>query len=159
MLCDLEVVTKSGQTFASQVAYHKGHYKNPLSDDEVGEKFLSLAEGVLPASRADGLLAPPVGTGKSNRHPRPYSAGQERVRPCLDYPVKSSSESSVYKSSFNCSSTFRATLLAASYNATISGCCSRAGAIAIVLYRSDSGAFTVEHIKTGFWRIPSRHLF
>ena len=57
MLCDLEVVTGSGQTFSSQVAYHKGHYRNPLSDDEVGEKFLGLAEGVLPASRANGLLA------------------------------------------------------------------------------------------------------
>ena len=57
MLCDLEVVTGSGQTFSSQVAYHKGHYKNPLSDDEVGQKFLGLAEGVLPDSRANGLLA------------------------------------------------------------------------------------------------------
>ena len=57
MLCDLEVVTGSGQTFSSQVAYHKGHYRNPLSDDEVGEKFLGLAEGVLPASRANSLLA------------------------------------------------------------------------------------------------------
>ncbi len=57
MLCDLEVVTKTGQTYSSQVAYHKGHYKNPLSDKELEEKFRSLAEGVLPESRANGLLA------------------------------------------------------------------------------------------------------
>ena len=57
MLCDLEVVTNSGQTYSSQVAYHKGHYKNPLSDRELEEKFRGLAEGVIPESRANGLLA------------------------------------------------------------------------------------------------------
>ena len=56
MLCDLEVVTTSGQRYSSQVAYHKGHYKNPLTDAEVEDKFRSLAAEHLPADRIDALL-------------------------------------------------------------------------------------------------------
>ncbi len=56
MLCDLEVVTASGQRYSSQVAYHKGHYKNPLSDAEVEDKFRSLAVGPLTEAQADALL-------------------------------------------------------------------------------------------------------
>ena len=57
MLCDLEVVTTSGQRYSSQVAYHKGHYKNPLTDAEVEDKFFSLAAECLPPDRIDALLA------------------------------------------------------------------------------------------------------
>ena len=57
MLCDLEVVTTSGQRYSSQVAYHKGHYKNPLTDAEVEDKFRSLAAEHLPADRIDALLS------------------------------------------------------------------------------------------------------
>ena len=57
MLCDLELVTTSGQRYSSQVAYHKGHYKNPLTDAEVEDKFRSLAAERLPAGRIDALLA------------------------------------------------------------------------------------------------------
>ena len=56
MLCDLEVVTTTGQRYSSQVAYHKGHYKNPLTDAEVEDKFRSLAAERLPADRIDALL-------------------------------------------------------------------------------------------------------
>ena len=56
MLCRVEVLTKSGQQYSSEVAYHKGHFKNPLSDTEVEAKFRSLADGVLRTSRIDGLL-------------------------------------------------------------------------------------------------------
>jgi 2-methylcitrate dehydratase len=38
------------------VAYHKGHYKNPISDSEVEEKFRSLAEEVLSARQMNRLL-------------------------------------------------------------------------------------------------------
>ncbi len=38
------------------MAYHKGHYKNPLSDAEVEDKFRSLAEGVIPESRTNMVL-------------------------------------------------------------------------------------------------------
>ena len=57
MLCNLEVVTGNGQRYTSEVAYHKGHFKNPLTDAEVEQKFRSLAQNVLPDSRADALLA------------------------------------------------------------------------------------------------------
>ena len=56
MLCDFEVVTKSGEEHSVQVAYHKGHYRNPLTDNEVDRKFRSLAQEHLPAERVDALL-------------------------------------------------------------------------------------------------------
>jgi 2-methylcitrate dehydratase len=56
MLCDLEVLTGAGQRFSSQVAYHNGHFKNPLSDAELEDKFRSLACGPLPKAQADALL-------------------------------------------------------------------------------------------------------
>ncbi len=56
MLCNLEVVTKSGQRYSSEVAYHKGHYKNPMSDSEVEDKFRSLAHDLLSSDQTDALL-------------------------------------------------------------------------------------------------------
>tara|TARA_B100002049_G_scaffold235124_1_gene218878 strand:+ start:232 stop:1593 length:1362 start_codon:yes stop_codon:yes gene_type:complete len=56
MLCDFEVVTKSGEEHSVQVAYHKGHYRNPLTDNEVDRKFRSLAQEHLPVERVDALL-------------------------------------------------------------------------------------------------------
>ena len=56
MLCDLEVVTSSGDRYSSQVAYHKGHYRNPLTDAEVEGKFRSLASEHVPPDRVDNLL-------------------------------------------------------------------------------------------------------
>ena len=56
MLCKVEVVTTSGQCYASEVAYHKGHYKNPLSDAELEDKYRSLVSNVLPLRQADALL-------------------------------------------------------------------------------------------------------
>lgn len=56
MLCKVGVTTRTGQRYASEVAYHKGHYKNPLTDVELEEKFHSLTGKVLPPSRADALL-------------------------------------------------------------------------------------------------------
>ena len=57
MLCEVEVVTSRGEHHSSQVSYHKGHYRNPLSDSELEDKFRSLAGPVLAADRVDGLLA------------------------------------------------------------------------------------------------------
>ena len=56
MLCDLEVVTSSGDRYSTQVAYHKGHYRNPLTDAEVEDKFCSLASEHLSPDRVDNLL-------------------------------------------------------------------------------------------------------
>jgi len=56
MLCDVEVVTKSGKRYSSEVAYHKGHYKNPMSDSEVETKFRSLTHDLLSPGQTDRLL-------------------------------------------------------------------------------------------------------
>jgi 2-methylcitrate dehydratase len=55
-LCDFEVVLKSGERKAVRVEYHRGHFKNPMSDAELEEKFRSLARKHLPAERVDALL-------------------------------------------------------------------------------------------------------
>ena len=56
MLCDVEVITGSGKRYSSEVAYHKGHYKNPMSDSDVEAKFRSLAHEVLSPGQTDSLL-------------------------------------------------------------------------------------------------------
>jgi len=55
-LCDFEVVLKSGERKAVRVEYHRGHFKNPMTDAEMEEKFRSLARKHLPAHRVDALL-------------------------------------------------------------------------------------------------------
>jgi 2-methylcitrate dehydratase len=55
-LCDLEIVLKSGQRKSVRVEYHRGHWKNPMSDAELEEKFRGLARTHLPAERIDALL-------------------------------------------------------------------------------------------------------
>ena len=57
MLCDVEVVTTSGDRHSAQVAYHRGHYRNPLTDAEVEDKFRSLASEHLTDDRVGALLA------------------------------------------------------------------------------------------------------
>ena len=49
-------VLRTGEKHSVQVAYHKGHYKNPLTDNEVDTKFRSLAQEHLPAERVGALL-------------------------------------------------------------------------------------------------------
>jgi 2-methylcitrate dehydratase len=56
MLCDLKLVTRSGATHAATVEYHKGHWKNPMSDADVEAKFRSLAANVLKPARSGRLL-------------------------------------------------------------------------------------------------------
>ncbi len=56
MLCKLTLVTTSGAAHTSSVEYHKGHWKNPMTDGEVEAKFRGLAGNVLAAGRADRLL-------------------------------------------------------------------------------------------------------
>jgi 2-methylcitrate dehydratase len=54
--CDLEIVLKSGQHKSVRVEYHRGHWKNPMTDAEVEEKFRALARRHLPAAQTDKLL-------------------------------------------------------------------------------------------------------
>jgi 2-methylcitrate dehydratase len=55
-LCELELLLKSGERKRVRVEYHRGHFKNPMTDAEMEEKFRSLAHKQLSASRVDNLL-------------------------------------------------------------------------------------------------------
>ncbi|RPI47173.1 MAG: MmgE/PrpD family protein, partial [Betaproteobacteria bacterium] len=57
MLCRLTVTTRSGARHETRVEYHRGHWKNPMTDTEVEAKFRKLARHVLPPARIDPLLA------------------------------------------------------------------------------------------------------
>ena len=57
MRCHFSLVTKAGATHATMVDYHKGHYKNPMSEAEIEAKFRPLAAGVLQSAQTDRLLA------------------------------------------------------------------------------------------------------
>jgi len=56
MRCILKLVTTSGATHAAVVDYHKGHYKNPMSDAEIEAKFRGLAQNALKPEQTDRLL-------------------------------------------------------------------------------------------------------
>jgi 2-methylcitrate dehydratase PrpD len=43
-LCELEIVLKSGERKTVRVEYHRGHFKNPMTDGEMEEKFRSMAQ-------------------------------------------------------------------------------------------------------------------
>jgi 2-methylcitrate dehydratase len=55
-LCELEVLLKSGARKTVRVEYHRGHFKNPMSDTEMEEKFRLMAQKHLGADRLDNLL-------------------------------------------------------------------------------------------------------
>ena len=55
-LCELEVVLKSGARKTTRVEYHRGHFKNPMTDTEMEEKFRLLTEKQLGKDRVDNLL-------------------------------------------------------------------------------------------------------
>jgi 2-methylcitrate dehydratase len=55
-LCDLDLIMRSGQRKSIRVEYHRGHWRNPMSDAEIEKKFRSLVADMLPATRVDALL-------------------------------------------------------------------------------------------------------
>jgi 2-methylcitrate dehydratase len=55
-LCELEIALKSGARKTFRVEYHRGHFKNPMTDAEMEDKFRSMAQKQLPADRVDNLL-------------------------------------------------------------------------------------------------------
>jgi 2-methylcitrate dehydratase len=55
-LCELEVVLKSGTRKTVRVEYHRGHFKNPMTDAEMEEKFRLMARKHLTANGVDKLL-------------------------------------------------------------------------------------------------------
>jgi 2-methylcitrate dehydratase len=57
MLCRLTAVMKSGERHEASVEYHRGHWRNPMTDDEVEAKFRKLALHVLEPAQVDQLAA------------------------------------------------------------------------------------------------------
>lgn len=55
-LCLFEVVLTDGARKIFRVEYHRGHYRNPMTDAELEEKFRQMAQHHLPAARVDRLL-------------------------------------------------------------------------------------------------------
>jgi 2-methylcitrate dehydratase len=55
-LCEFEVVLKSGARKTVRVEYHRGHFKNPMTDAEMEEKFRLMAQKHMRADRVDTLV-------------------------------------------------------------------------------------------------------
>jgi 2-methylcitrate dehydratase len=53
----VDVEMKSGKVFSTKVAYHLGHFKRWMTDEERERKFRPLAELLLPKRQIDDLLA------------------------------------------------------------------------------------------------------
>lgn len=49
------VTTKDGRTLTETVPYRSGHWKNPLSDEELEAKFRDLAQRILTADAVDSI--------------------------------------------------------------------------------------------------------
>lgn len=56
MLCRLTLTTHAGARHTAVVEYHRGHYRNPMSETEVEQKFRRLAQDVLAPRATDRLL-------------------------------------------------------------------------------------------------------
>jgi 2-methylcitrate dehydratase len=54
--CRIEVVSRSGVRKIAATDYPRGHYKNPMSDGEIEEKFRTHAGRVLPDDRIESAL-------------------------------------------------------------------------------------------------------
>ncbi len=52
----IEVVTRSGKHFVREIKYGRGHWKNPMSDHEIENKFRRLSAPVLTPGRMDSIL-------------------------------------------------------------------------------------------------------
>ncbi|HZM44384.1 MAG TPA: hypothetical protein VFC14_06095, partial [Burkholderiales bacterium] len=55
-LCELDVTLRSGERKSIRVEYHRGHWRNPMSDAEMEGKFRSLVGGMLPPDRCNALI-------------------------------------------------------------------------------------------------------
>jgi 2-methylcitrate dehydratase PrpD len=54
--CWLEITTVSGQRHVASTTHAPGHWRQPLSDDEVAHKFRRLAAAVLPQAQCESAL-------------------------------------------------------------------------------------------------------
>jgi len=52
----IDLTTTSGEKWSKLVLYHRGHFQNPLNDEEIEEKFHSLTGDLIPRARRNELL-------------------------------------------------------------------------------------------------------
>lgn len=57
MLCELDLVLRSGERRSIRVEYHRGDWRNPMTDGEMEQKFRSLAGDILSPEQTDALVA------------------------------------------------------------------------------------------------------
>ena len=55
LVTQIEVVTRSGQRFVETAQYPKGHAQNPMTDEDVNNKFAMVCEDVMSAAQRDAL--------------------------------------------------------------------------------------------------------
>ena len=53
----VEIITRSGEKISERVQYYRGHPRNPLTDDEIDEKFHSLVKELLPSPKRKDILS------------------------------------------------------------------------------------------------------
>ena len=56
LLCEIDLILRSGERKSVRVDHHRGHWLNPMTDAEVEEKFRSLVADMLPRPKVDALL-------------------------------------------------------------------------------------------------------
>jgi 2-methylcitrate dehydratase len=52
----MEIITKSGEKFSEFGQYHRGHHRNPLTDEEIEQKFHSVTGELLSPTQRGQLL-------------------------------------------------------------------------------------------------------
>jgi 2-methylcitrate dehydratase len=57
MRCYFKLITRSGETHSTVVDYHRGHFKNPMTDGGDRKEISSSCEKVLPDMQIDVMLA------------------------------------------------------------------------------------------------------
>ena len=53
----IEIATKGGRQFSRKIMYPKGHPKNPMTDNEVEEKFRRFTKGFFSANNINAILS------------------------------------------------------------------------------------------------------
>ena len=62
---NVRIETTDGRSFEKQLDFPKGDPRNPLTDDEIEQKFRALAEGVLSKARQDQVIEAVCGLEKA----------------------------------------------------------------------------------------------
>ena len=56
LMTEIEVLTRAGERIVERASYPRGHAKNPMSEDDIENKFRTLAEGMMKPAQRDVLM-------------------------------------------------------------------------------------------------------